>query len=323
MIVFLILILSKINYQEFYYGLIQVKWHILLILILLQVGSQALLNYQWFRLAKVVGLPLSFAKMLFINSQGSVVESITPGVKIGGEVTRAFYLSKILPCSSEEAGSVVALQKIFSLSAFFLINLFSVLYLADQVPFLRSLYIRVFIYGVLLTFLAIFAVAFWAPKQATEFLQCQKPAEAKLAKWFRNFLLILFNYTDSLQKKRKESFLQFLLSMFIWVIYPIKMYILTVQFSLEINPVYICAITFVSYMVAMVPIFPGGLGSFEATMSGLLLIAGLSIGEASVISIVFRFITFWFVFLASFGYAVGYKMFHNTKFDPQNGKISL
>ncbi|MGI6549403.1 MAG: lysylphosphatidylglycerol synthase domain-containing protein [Syntrophomonadales bacterium] len=46
---------------------------------------------------------------------------------------------------------------------------------------------------------------------------------------------------------------------------------------------------------AMLPIFPGGLGGFEGTMSTLLLIMGLSLSEAAMVAVVFRFITFWFV----------------------------
>jgi uncharacterized membrane protein YbhN (UPF0104 family) len=45
----------------------------------------------------------------------------------------------------------------------------------------------------------------------------------------------------------------------------------------------------------MLPIFPGGLGGFEGTMSTLLLIMGLSLSEAAMVAVVFRFITFWFV----------------------------
>ena len=253
--------------------------------------------------------------MIFINSQGSVIEAITPGAKIGGEVTRAVYLSKMLPCLSEEAGSVVALQKLFSLSAFFLINLFSVLYLADRVPFLQPLYIRALIYGILLALLALFAVVLLAPKKAQKLLQRQKPSELKFAKWMQTFLSTLLNHTSALKGRRNESVFQFALSAFIWLLYPMKMYLLASAFSAEINPVYICAITFVSYMVAMIPIFPGGLGSFEAMMSALLLIVGLSAGESSAIAVVFRFVTFWFVILASLGYAAGYKMRHKAKFD--------
>ena len=64
---------------------------------------------------------------------------------------------------------------------------------------------------------------------------------------------------------------------------------------------YIClyAVTFISYFAAMIPILPGGLGTFEGTMSGLLLVYGLTPEEAVAVSLVFRFVTFWFVVLLS------------------------
>lgn len=65
------------------------------------------------------------------------------------------------------------------------------------------------------------------------------------------------------------------------------------------NLLVLFAITFVSYFAAMIPLLPGGLGTFEGTMSGMLLVYGLSAEEAVAVSLVFRFVTFWFVVLFS------------------------
>ena len=121
----------------------------------------------------------------------------------------------------------------------------------------------------------------------------------------RNFLLALLNQAGGIQKNAKAML--FFLSIFIWLLYPAKMYILAVQITPDVNAVYIGAVAFVSYMVAMLPIFPGGLGGFEGTMSGLLAAMGFIISDAAVITILFRFITFWFVMLVSLAYIAFYK----------------
>jgi uncharacterized protein (TIRG00374 family) len=80
------------------------------------------------------------------------------------------------------------------------------------------------------------------------------------------------------------------------------MYLLAVLFLPSVNILFLGAVTFVSYLAAMIPVFPGGIGAFEGTMSALLLTMGFGQSDALVITIIFRFITFWFVLLGSLGF---------------------
>ena len=98
-----------------------------------------------------------------------------------------------------------------------------------------------------------------------------------------------------------------MLSFFIWLLYPAKLYLLTIQFAPDVPVVHICATGFLAYMVAMLPIFPGGLGGFEGTMSGLLVALSFTISDAAVVTVLFRFITFWLVLLLSLVYVALHK----------------
>ncbi len=285
----------------------QVKWETLAVLLALQVVSQLLLNLQWHRLACLADTPISFIKMLYINAQGSVIESITPGVKVGGEVTRALQISKLGHCCGEQAAAVVALQKLFSLSTFFLANLLAIAYLAGRVPALHNPLIQFLLYGVLGGFLILFALLFAAPAQMAAYFSRKRGARFLWQNRLRKFMLTLLEHLISFRSNRGEWIIQFSLSFLIWVLFPVKMYILVLQFLQGAHPIYVTAVTFVSYMVAMLPLFPGGLGGFEGTMSGLLLAMGLSLGDAAAIAVVFRFITFWFVIIASLVFTSVYK----------------
>ncbi|NLB88472.1 MAG: hypothetical protein GX790_04495, partial [Syntrophomonadaceae bacterium] len=117
------MVASQFDINTLRQSMAQISLGLISILLGLQIITQLVLNVQWVRIAQFTNIPISFIPMLYINSQGSVIESITPGVKIGGEVTRAVLISRMSGCSGEEAASVVALQKLFSLSAFFLINM--------------------------------------------------------------------------------------------------------------------------------------------------------------------------------------------------------
>ena len=57
-----------------------------------------------------------FFKMLYINARGMIMESITPGVKLGGEVTRAYLLKSEMNYSYQEAATLVTIQKMVSFS---------------------------------------------------------------------------------------------------------------------------------------------------------------------------------------------------------------
>ena len=282
----------------------------------LQIVSQLLVNLQWHQIAKFTDADVSFGNMFYINCQGAVMDSITPGVKVGGEVTRAVQISRRGNCSGEQAASVVALQKLFSLSAFFFINLFTVGYLIGRVPLLQVRYVQFLVYGILLFFLLLFAGVFIAPRRIKTYLQTRENPRFSWARRVRGFLLTLLDQVVSIRGNTKAWVMLFLLSFFIWLLYPVKMYILAVQFFPAAHAVYVGAVTFAAYMVAMIPIFPGGLGGFEGTMSGLLLAMGFEVSDAVVVTVLFRFVTFWFVLLFGLGFIGFCKVMNAAKAKP-------
>ena len=58
-------------------------------------------------------------------------------------------------------------------------------------------------------------------------------------------------------------------------LFPFKLYYITRAMGLNISFLNAFAATIISYIAGMVPLLPGGLGSFEGTMVGLFLIWGL------------------------------------------------
>jgi len=278
-----------------------------LLLLGLQIVSQVLVNIQWYQIAKFAGTGISFGGMFYINCHGAVVDSITPGVKIGGEITRAVQIKRMGKCSGEQAAAVVALQKMFSLGAFFFVNLFTVGYFVGGVALLQASHTLFFVYGILLLFLLMFAGIFIAPRRTKAYLQARENPHFSWMRRVRGFLLALLDQAVLIRKNRKAWIMLALLSLLIWLLYPAKMYLLAVQIVPDAHAGYMGAITFASYTVAMLPIFPGGLGGLEGTMSSLLLAIGFAISDAVVVTVLFRFVTFWFVMLFSLGFIAAHK----------------
>ena len=330
----LFLAMSQFDIRNLLHSIKQIPLWSVALLLGLQIVSQLLLNLKWHKIAKVVlceapqdkclaktqtdqqeslrNAPISFRDMFYINSQGAVIEGITPGVKIGGEVTRAVQIRRMGKCSAEQAASVVAMQKLFSLSTFFLINLFAVGHIIGKVPILDAWYVQFSIYSILIFFLLLFAAVFFVPHRLQSYLQpylqAKKNTRFSFLLKMKRFFITLLGQVISIRKNSRVCVMLFLLSTLIWLIYPVKMYLLAIQVFPALNIVYIGAITFVSYMVGMIPIFPGGLGGFEGTMSGLFLAIGFEQSDAFVITIIFRFATFWFVMMISIIFIVFYKI---------------
>jgi len=294
--------LSRLDAQSLLHSAQQIPPWLAALLLGLQIASQLLVNLQWHRISRFTAANVSFGSMFYINCQGAVMDSITPGVKIGGEVTRAVRIRQVGNCSGEQAVAVVALQKLFSMSAFLFLALFTVGFLASEVPLLQAGYARFLVYGILLMFLSLFAGVFLAPRRIKAWLQAREAPRFSWARRARGFLLTLLDQVAVIRENAKAWVALSLLSFFIWLLYPVKLYLLVMQFPFDAHAAYVGAATFASYMVAMLPIFPGGLGGFEGTMSGLLLAMGLGMSDAVVVTVLFRFVTFWFVMLFSLGF---------------------
>jgi len=118
----------------------------------------------------------------------------------------------------------------------------------------------------------------------------------------RGFLLTALHPLESARQHKRAWALLALLSLCIWLLYPAKLYVLVLPFYPQAHVMTVAAATFAAYMVAMLPIFPGGLGGFEATLTGLLAAMGMALSDAVVVTVFFRFATFWFVLLLSLAY---------------------
>ncbi|MCL1863545.1 MAG: flippase-like domain-containing protein [Defluviitaleaceae bacterium] len=246
--VLLVVAIAQIDRENLIHSVRQIPIWLIALMVGLQVVTQILVNLQWYTIARMSDISITFRSIFLANCQGNIIDSITPGIKFGGEVARAVKIKKIVNCTVLQAAALVAVQKIFSIGAMLVVLSFVL-----GVPVLSLL---------LLAFLV--------------------PIKAKRPQLFR-----------------MKSVWVFLLSLLIWMLYPLKMYIVVMQFFSEANFMHVSVVTFSSYVVAMIPIFPGGLGGFEGTMTGLLVAMGVVVSDAAVITVFFRFVTFWLVMIFS------------------------
>ena len=290
LLILIVIALWQFDLSALWAGLQHIPLWLVGLLLAMQILSLLLVNLQWVYIARLCSMKITFWEMFYANSHGALIDSVTPGVKFGGELTRAVEIKKMANSEIENAVTIVALQKLFSISTFVIVCLLTVGFVNVEFVY--------YLFPVLLIMIGLFIL----PKKK---LPVAENSATRFLRFLFRFVLFFHNFCSQMYYIRTQKLAcvgLFALSLTIWLLYPLKLYILAIHFYPDINIFYISTATFMAYLVAMIPIFPGGLGGFEATMTGMLISAGMISTDALMISLVFRFFTFWLVMLLSLCY---------------------
>jgi uncharacterized protein (TIRG00374 family) len=98
---------------------------------------------------------------------------------------------------------------------------------------------------------------------------------------------------------RLERFALISLSTLVWLTYPVKVLLFARMLGLDIGLFSIAVITFTAYLISMVPLLPGGLGSYEATMALMFTLYGFTPAEGITVALLTRLVTYWFPLVIS------------------------
>lgn len=301
-IILFVYLFMNTDFNEIWLNLKQTPLSIIIILILLQLTTQLLLGVQWNRITKAIINQSSFKKILYILTTGSVVEAITPGAKVGGEVTRLYYLKKEFDTTTNDSANIIVIQKSISMSVLFSVCLLSFIYLSQTISLGLSTLTQVLINILCVLLIIIFILFLFFSTKVSKLLE---KSNKKFIIKVSNFVNSYANATKMISKK--EWIIQFIISIFVWVLFPIKMGILAHFVGIDVNFVVIVAITMTSYMIGTLPLTPGGIGTFEGTMIGLFSLVSVESAISTSVTIIFRVITFWFVMIISTIYAIIYR----------------
>lgn len=275
----------------------------LLTLFSLQLATLAASSWIWhFLLNKKASI--SYPAVFTINQAASLVESLTPSVKLGGEAAKIYLFRKQARQSYEEVTGTLLIHKFLTMSPFVLLCLLiSIpgLYLSD-IPI--SFHVPMGISVVLCIGLGI--ICYKQPGSISRTLQ-SKNNTPKF-----NFLTIITNghlknfvhrsasfinqarTSASTLLSLRETLILLSVSMGIWFLYPVKVYLASIFLGYEVSFMIIALATLFAYMISMLPLLPGGLGTYEGGMTALLTFGGLSPAEGLSVALLTRLTTFWF-----------------------------
>ncbi|MCD5407306.1 MAG: flippase-like domain-containing protein [Desulfotomaculum sp.] len=290
---------------------VNIYW--LLALFLLQVATLVIIAYRWHYLIKKLYNKISFRETFNIFLAGSFVESVTPSSKLGGEAVRIYLFRRHTALSYRQLTAILLLDKYFTLLPFALLCTLVLLWsiFSMQLPWQVYLSLPVLVIFVL-AILRFYHPEYCrseninikeaekeiptpnSPKMGLEALIAQKIKDVQA------FVDYSARYSRQLVTVG-ERYRLFLLSLFIWVLYPLKIYLVIYMLDFNVSIISVAMVTYIAYLVSTIPLLPGGLGSFEGAMAFMFTYVGLSFAEGLAIALLARLVTFWFPLCLSAG----------------------
>ena len=222
-----------------------------------------------------VSVPTKSLFMIFVSSLSML---ITPG-KVG-DVLKSYLLKKKFGYEQRKTLPSVVLERITDLPSIAILS----------VAGAYSVYQNTFV--LLLPFLVLFMALF-----AIKSNLC-----------FRMIVGFVGNHTrtkkysksvESLYKNMRAStsyknlFTGTLIGLVAWTAEGLMLYVLLLGLGIQVNFLFVVSIYAISVIVGVLSLIPGGIGASEASIFGLLIVAGISKPEALAATIIFRALTLW------------------------------
>ncbi len=255
-------------------------WYAVLLLLLMQSASLALLVTQWTALlgSSDSDARVSWCAVLPRYLAGNFVEAVTPSAKLGGEAARLTLFARGFGVKTSTIGILAAVHAACMLAG-----------LAVLLP----LAVRLGAVGYL--------------------QQLGGPAPADSAVRWIPLLAVppaaIALLRHAARRMRVASpavaFGVAALAVVIWALYPVKVALAAEFLGVTVSFGVVVTATFGAYLVGLLPITPGGLGGYEAGMVAVFVSAGVSPADAAAVTVLARAVSFWWPLALSALAAVG------------------
>lgn len=310
----MVAVLRGADFQEILVCLLAMEIRHFIVATLMQLLTITLIIWQWRLASLATGKSIPWGKLIYLNMAGTFVESVTPAMKAGAELTRIYLLKSHVGLELTTATSIVILQKTISLLTFILLNIAGLIfflflysgYFANKAFFVANLVV----FAVVFLLLVIFIIK---PKSVNSFIRPIPVIPARIKLKAESLLISLQETFANLMRNTKLCLFMLIQAFAIWLLYVVKAYIIVQSLAIESSIMEVAVATLFSYMIAMIPLFPGGLGSFEAAYTFMFVSMGYDIEQGIAAALALRLVTFWFVFLISVLYMIFHAMTKNVR----------
>lgn len=254
------------------------------------------------------GSKIKFSQVFLIYLSSNFIENITPSLKFGGEAVKIYLLRKATDFNYQILTGALIIYKFLSMLSFLILFTLSILFFNHS--FRKTL--LPYGAGILLFLLLLLWLNRVILKKEPFWLFKKLPIMEKVFQFITEALQAIKENMN-----RKQIAMLFLIWFLIWLLYPIKLLIITHNLGLTLPFLPATAALYSSYLVSMLPITPGGLGTFEGSLIMLLSSLSITTQMAAGVVLTLRLFTYWLPLVVT-GFTTMYFFIRdNIVFKPQ------
>ncbi len=290
----------------------------MIFLFLLQIFSSLLVAYRWHYLLQKKHHTLPLTTIYAITMTGSFVENATPSSRLGGEATKMYLFHRYTSHSYSDLAGITLCLKYFSLMPLLIIiSIFLIpgIMRFDMPP------ITYVAFAFLVAFVSLLAFIYHRGGKNEESRNNSEeiPSSKNDFTPKRTSLFSLNNFSSFIKEKYQaisnftrqasihsrniittgDRVILILISIFIWGLYPLKVYLVVTMLGFGLDIFTIAIVSFSAYLVSLLPLSPGGLGLFEGSMVFMFALVGISPPQGLAIALLSRLVIYWFPLLIS------------------------
>ncbi|HCC3207359.1 TPA: flippase-like domain-containing protein, partial [Legionella pneumophila] len=294
-LVVLIIVIGHFSQLRVFLGLIeQMKFSWLFFAVIFQSGTYMSLAAVWRLALRWFGEQISFFQLFLLSfSQLFVNQTIPTSGLSGVTIMTKFLLGRLI---TPKAIALAIALNVFSRQVAYLTS-----FIASIVVFWfynelnKTLISLSLIFILIMVAVLILAALLW-----------QQALKLKIPKLLNKYtsIRILINEIKKLDPKIVLNFKLFfpavVFSVAIFIFDSLTLWTILKSLNLDLNFRLIFAAQVIASSIASLSFFPGGLGIFEGSLTGLLTFLGLSIEQAFTATILFRGFTYWLPMLPGF-----------------------
>lgn len=283
-------------------NVLRINIFFLVLSVLISLGSYFLMCYRWKIILDRIFV-MKYAKLLPFMFIGQFISSITPGVKLGGEPARSYFLSKETKISQAKLLATIILDKFFNVLSFIAILLFAMAYVVFFVSMPRVFMLIFEIAFLVILFLVAFFLVFrksfklfyfeWILVLLFKIWFVKSKFDGDYEK-FKEYVVskarVFYKIFNESFDDKKVLFRALLLSFVVWFFCFLSTYFLFLSFNYSINIWYLIVAVTIATFFGDISFSPGGLAVTESVAIIMYFFLGINLIVAAGVVLLDRFI---------------------------------
>ncbi len=270
-IVLILIIMAIIGIDKIIKALLNANPVYIILAVVLQFFVSLILSIRWGCIIKILGYKCNLKNLFLLVLMGLFINNITPSMRGGGEVFRAYYLSKLEKIPDGLAASTVVVERVLDTTIFLFFTLFVIGYFViTGFKYITYLILSwIFLFSLMVIIIYLIANKKLLIKIVTKMSKfiCKYCSlnynEEKILKSIDDF----YNSMKFFKKRRgKDVIITVMLSIMWYVVDIIKLWLLFLSISHFVSIISVATVYLLTLLSGVLSITPSGFGTADTVM---------------------------------------------------------